>query len=140
MTPGTIALSVDPGTRKCGIAIVRNVPPCETLHRAVVPTPELTQAVTPLIEIFQPAIILIGDATHAGQVEAALRPLLPPETPIHNVPEAFTSEKARERWRRENPPRSLWEKCFPGFRTPTTPVDDYAAVILAEQYFASLPH
>ena len=136
MTGATIALAVDPGTRKCGVAVVRSGSPCETLHRAVVPTADLAATVAPLIETFQPAVILVGDATHAGRCEAALHPLLSPDTPLHKVPEAFTSEKARERWRRENPPTTLWGLCFPGFRTPDCAVDDYAAVILAERFFA----
>lgn len=131
-----IALAVDPGTRKCGVAVVQ-ADPLRTLHRVVVPTADVAGAVQALLSENGATVILVGNATNAPAVATALRPLLS-GVPLLTVPEAFTSERARARWCAENPPRTLWERWFPGFRTPPCPVDDYAAVILAEDYFASL--
>ena len=131
-------LAVDPGTHKCGVAIVANETPPRTLYRAVVATRDLPQAVRGLLQENTIDAVLIGDATHTREAQAALRPLLAAETPFHLVPEAFTSERARMRWRTENPPRNLWERLLPGFRVPDCCVDDYAAVILAEQFLSSL--
>ncbi|MBC8136142.1 MAG: pre-16S rRNA-processing nuclease YqgF [Fibrella sp.] len=136
MSP-TLALAIDPGTRKCGIAIVQDTSPPQTLYREVVPTPNLSQVFCYVLARFPATIVLIGDATNAQVVESVVRPLLPASVAIEFVPEAFTSERARARWCRENPPVNLWGRLLPGFRTPTEPVDDYAAVILAEQYFAA---
>ncbi|MBC8142831.1 MAG: pre-16S rRNA-processing nuclease YqgF [Armatimonadetes bacterium] len=132
-----IALAIDPGTRKCGVAIVENADPPRTLHRAVVPTSDLPGAVAALLSAYAVEVALIGDATNAQAVTATIRPLLPEGISLVAVPEAFTSERARARWCAENPPRTLWERLLPGFRTPDCPVDDYAAVILAESYFAA---
>lgn len=132
-----IVLAIDPGTRKCGIAVVQNSHPPQTLFRAVVETPTLANAVSPLMDRFAISTLLIGDATGAALISDLLRPVMAEGVPIHLVPEAFTTQRARTRWCQENPPRTLWERLLPGFRTPTSPIDDYAAVILAEQYFTS---
>ncbi len=134
---GIVALAIDPGTRKCGVAVVRSGATPETLYRAVVPTPDLPEAFRQTFARFPASVVLIGDATSARAVETLVRPLLPPTVPVAFVAEAFTTERARARWCRENPPTRFWERWFPGFRTPTEPVDDYAAAILAEQYFAA---
>ncbi|MBC7805924.1 MAG: pre-16S rRNA-processing nuclease YqgF [Akkermansiaceae bacterium] len=134
---GTLALAIDPGTRKCGIAVVQNDAPPRTQYREVVTTPDLPAAISKIIARFPANVVLIGDATNAQIVESVVRPLLPSSIAIEFVAEAFTSERARARWCRENPPTNLWERLFPGLRTPAEPVDDYAAVILAEQYFAA---
>ena len=131
-----LALAIDPGTHKCGVAVVRDVP-LQTLHRAVVPTPDLAGAVQALLAEHRVDIALVGDATNAAAIRDTLRSLLPEGITIVAVSEAFTSERARARWRRENPPRHFWERVFPGFRTPDYPIDDYAALILAEQYFTA---
>jgi len=130
-------LAIDPGTRKCGIAIVRDSAPPQTLYRQVVETPLLPEAISPLLNRFPIAALLIGNATGAAAISRTLQPGLPETLPTHLVPEAYTSQKARVRWCQENPPRAFWERLFPGFRTPTEPVDDYAAVILAEEYLAN---
>jgi RNase H-fold protein (predicted Holliday junction resolvase) len=133
----TLALAIDPGTRKCGVAVVEDGPVPRTLHREVTPTPDLSGAICRIFAQHSAHVVLIGNATNAKAVEATVRPLLPASVPVELVPEAFTTERARARWCRENPPVRFWERLLPGFRTPTEPVDDYAAVILAEQYFAS---
>ncbi len=132
-----IAIAVDPGTHKCGLAVAQNAP-SQTIYRAVMPTSELPAAVQALLSAHTIDVVLIGDATNANAVATVLRPLLPGGVLLVSVPEAFTSERARARWCAENPPRAVWERWFPGFRIPPCPVDDYAAVILAEDYFASL--
>lgn len=131
------ALAIDPGTRKCGIAVVRNGMPPETLYREVVHTPDFPAAFSRILARFEADIVLIGNATNGAALEAVVRTLLPPMFPVEFVEEKFTSEQARTRWCRQNPPKSLWERLLPGFRTPDEPVDDYAAAILAERYFAA---
>lgn len=132
---GLVAIAIDPGTRKCGIAVVQNGAKPTTLFRVVVSTTELANRFCEVLAQYPANVVLIGDATNAKKVASVVRPLLPTPTPIEFVAEAFTSERAKARWCRENPPATLWERLLPGFRTPTEPVDDYAAVILAEQYF-----
>ncbi len=56
--------------------------------------------------------------------------------PTVRVNEAFTSQRARARFLAENQPRGLQRLLPRSLRTPPVPVDDYAAVLLAEDFFA----
>ena len=77
----------------------------------------------------------MGNATNGRPVAQAVRALLPPDFPLHQVEEAYTSERARRRYFAENPPRGLARLIPAGMRTPPVPVDDWVAVLLAEAYF-----
>ena len=81
--------------------------------------------------------MLIGNATRGAVLLRALREAVPPEMTIQSVDEAFTSQRARQRFGLENPPRGLRRLIPPGLRTPPRPYDDYVAVLLAEDYFAA---
>jgi RNase H-fold protein (predicted Holliday junction resolvase) len=131
-------LAIDPGTAKCGIAVVeRTADVPRTLHREIVPTPELTARIIALTAASRIVTVLIGNATNGKKLAQELRAALPIETAIHSVPEAYTSERARVRYDRENPPKG-WHRLIPtGLRTPPEPYDDYVAVLLAEDYFAA---
>jgi RNase H-fold protein (predicted Holliday junction resolvase) len=136
MKPRTV-LAIDPGTRKCGIAVVAAGSPPAILYRIVVEPGAVPGAIGRLLGEYPVDALLIGDATAARATANCLKSVLPESLPVHFIPEAFSSVKARQRWCRENPPRALWERLFPGFRTPTEACDDYAAVILAEQFLSS---
>lgn len=143
MSGADAVLSIDPGTRKCGVAVVQSAKSAESdvkpavLFRAVVETGALADAITPLLSRFSLAALLIGDSTGSRAVLDRLRPLFPEGFPVHFVSETRTSERARTRWCAENAPAQVWMRILPGFRTPTEPVDDWAAVILAEDWFAA---
>jgi hypothetical protein len=81
--------------------------------------------------------ILIGNATNSAPLYRALRASL--TLPLHRVEEAYTSQRARIRFRLENPPRGFERLLPPGLRTPPRPYDDYVAVLLAEDFFAAHP-
>ncbi len=135
-------LSVDPGTAKCGVAIVHRPDTGEhtarILHREVVETERLVARVLVLLPEFPDTqAILMGNATKGKVLRRALVAALPQEIPIHLVEEAFTSQRARARFQIENPPRG-WQRLIPpGMRTPPVPYDDYVAVLIAEDYFRS---
>jgi RNase H-fold protein (predicted Holliday junction resolvase) len=127
-------LAIDPGTAKCGIAIVERDTPPKTLHREIVPTGQVIGRVIDLIGLYGVSTVLIGNATGGKALARTARETLPPEIPLHAVPETRTSERARARYHRENPPTG-WHRFLPtGCRTPPEPYDDYAAVILAEDW------
>lgn len=135
--PDTV-LSIDPGTEKCGIAVVTRASEdtSRTLHREIAETPRLVVRVMNLLSQY-PEIeaVLIGNATRGAALAKALTPSLPPGMPLHRVDEAFTSQRARTRFQIENPPRG-WQKMVPpGMRTPPRAYDDYVAVLLAEDFF-----
>ncbi len=127
-----IVLSIDPGSKKCGLAVV-----CSergTQHREIVPTEALAGHVDELVARFSPEVVLLGDGTKSSTVESALGAS---GTTVVRVKEGHTTERARKRYWRENPPRGLLRLYPTGLRTPLSPVDDWAAVILAEDWLAS---
>jgi RNase H-fold protein (predicted Holliday junction resolvase) len=121
-------LSVDPGREKCGVAVVDRRD--GVLARGVVPTTMIAHVVRDLERAHMPQKILIGNGTYHREVRKELRDL---ETAVETVPERRTTERARKRYFEEFPPRGLW-RFFPGLCTPPMPIDDYAAVLIAEDY------
>jgi hypothetical protein len=124
---------VDPGREKCGIAVVRA--DLRVLYKAVVPTSQIGEAVRTAIEEHAVDRLLLGDRTGAADVRrllgtrVALAPLM--------VDEHRSTEEARQRYFRDNPPRG-WRRLLPlGLQTPPCPYDDYVAVVLAERYLGS---
>lgn len=139
---GNTVLAIDPGTAKCGLAVVRRresqPSPPEVLHREIVDTARIAERVAEVVGEFAPDVVVVGDATGSaavrGVLEGAAIPNLPP---VRVVPEAYTSERARRRYLSENPPRNVLARLVPpGMRTPDVPYDDYVAVLLAEDFFA----
>ena len=135
-------LAIDPGTAKCGVAIVsRDASPPNSVriaHREVVETERLVARVLALLAAHPSVgVILIGNATRGAALRRAIQAALPANFPVHSVEEAFTSQRARARFGLENPPRG-WKRLLPpGLRTPPVPYDDYVAVLLAEDWFAA---
>ncbi len=132
----TTVLAIDPGTHKCGIAVLRS-DDCYVLHRSVEPTEALTEAATRLSKEYSPSIILIGSGTSARTAIDSIRAL--DIAPVELVDETLTSVAARKRYFKEHPPRGLRRLLPTSLQTPPQPYDDYVAVILAERYITSQP-
>ena len=130
-------LAIDPGTVKCGVAIVAwDGAKATVLAREVVPTERLVARVLALLLVHGAVgTVLIGNATRGPVLLRALREALPSALPVLPVEEAFTSQRARQRFHLENPPRGLLRLLPPGLRQTPRPYDDYVAVLLAEDYF-----
>lgn len=132
-------LAIDPGRAKCGLAVVRGpkqrgaAPVC--LERRVVETERLTLAAGELLRK-RPEIarFLLGDATHSATLRKALAASFS-QIPLELVNEFNTSARARARYVQENPAPGWRRLLPPGMRSPEVPYDDYAALLLAEDYF-----
>jgi len=143
--PPETVLAVDPGRAKCGLAVVagpaadaagEDIGPPRWLERAVVPTERLVRAVADVLGR-RPEVcrMLIGDGTNSATLRRALAATFP-LIPLLVVDEFNTSARARQRFVRENPAPG-WRRLLPsGLRSPEVPYDDYAAILLAEDYFA----
>lgn len=136
-----ILLAIDPGRAKCGLAVVRgpdtvrDAPVC--LERRVVETGRLTLAVGEILRR-RPGIscILLGNATHSATLRKAILDVFP-QMPLELVDEFNTSARARARYVQENPAPG-WRRLLPStMRSPEVPYDDYAALLLAEDYFSN---
>ncbi len=130
----TVVLAVDPGRRKCGLAVVSS----ETgvLHRQVVAREDLGPQVRRVVVDFPPDEILVGGSTGSPEVVREVQEVLARQVRI--VDERHSTERARFRYFRDHPPRGLWRLVPLGLQVPPGPCDDYAAVVLAEDYLRSV--
>lgn len=126
----TCVMAVDPGRKKCGLAVVDSK--MRILARTVVPCEEFSPTVRDLFEKHQPQIVLLGSSTGSKPIGASIRKELKVEPKL--VDEKHTTELAKLRYFREFPPRGIWKLVPLGLQTPPTCYDDFAAVVMAERY------
>jgi len=126
----TIVLGLDPGTDKCGLAVVsRQRGP---LYQEIVTLGDLAEVVQRVAAQFPIGEVAIGDCTGAEQTREQLaRAAI--DIPVTTISEELTSRLARQRYWEDNPPRGLARLIPLGLRIPPRPVDDYAALIIAER-------
>jgi RNase H-fold protein (predicted Holliday junction resolvase) len=132
-----VVLAVDPGTSKCGLALVhRDIEgKLDLLWRDVVPTAMLLPKLHEAYAVRPYEFIILGDSTHSTQIMHAIREHLP-SMALLEVDERDTSQQARERYW-EHHRRRGWRRMLPASMiVPPEPVDDFAALILAERVLA----
>ncbi len=132
MSEGAI-LGIDPGMRKCGFALIvaPGVPPIEL---GIVPTEGLAERIRELAGRRAIRTIALGSGTHTAAVASLLAGL---GLPLRVVDERETSLLARRRYFEVNPPRG-WRRFIPlGMLLPPRPIDDFAALLIAERLLAA---
>jgi len=128
-TMARLVLAVDPGRRKCGIAVVSET---AVLVRHVVPRDRLGEMLRSLRARFALTEAVVGDRTGAGDVVAEVRRELS-ALPVALADERGTTLEARRLYFAEHPRRG-WRRLLPvGLQVPPEPYDDYAAVALARR-------
>jgi hypothetical protein len=140
MTDPTVetVIAIDPGRAKCGVAVVTGPRPVTCRHKCVVETLRLTIEVGEIIRMFpNVTLILVGSGTRGAPLRKALKSTFS-EIDVQTIDEHRSSERARARYLGENIPYGWRRLIPPTLRTPDRPYDDYVAVILAEDYFASI--
>ena len=131
-------LAIDPGRAKCGLALVkRNASnKLELLWRAVVPRETLIENLRIARETAPFQLVIVGGATQSQPVVTEIREEMP-SMGVLVVDERDTSIHARERYW-EHHPRRGWRRLLPAtLQVPPEPVDDFAALILAERVLAT---
>ncbi len=136
--PGTAVapavLGIDPGTQKCGYAVVTGIG-AEPLDLGIVPTGELGESLRALVKRHRVEAVALGSGTHADVVLEMVEGL---GLPVSIVDERGTTLLARERYFRANPPRG-WRRLIPrGMLLPPRPIDDFAALLIAERLLRSM--
>ena len=126
-------LGLDPGTDKCGVAVL-GADRC-VLSREVVSLRALPAAIAGLQKRFEISRAAIGKGTGCAAVEERLAQG-GCALPLTKISEEMTSRLARHRYWQDHPPRGLARLIPLGLRVPPEPVDDYAAVIIAERLLA----
>ena len=123
-------LGVDPGTRKCGYALLDDAgsPP---LVLGIAALAQLPAAIATIVAAHPIDMVALGRGTNSAQVAEILTTLGLPHT---LVDEHETTLRARGRFFADHPPRG-WKRFVPrGMLLPDRPVDDYAALLIAERY------
>ncbi|MDP9104893.1 MAG: pre-16S rRNA-processing nuclease YqgF, partial [Candidatus Eremiobacteraeota bacterium] len=117
-------------TRKCGYAVVTAVdaPP---LTLGIVPIEGLAERLREVLAATPVTLAAVGRGTNAAVVAAVVGEL---GVPVELVDERETSLLARARFFRDHPPRG-WRRIVPrGMLLPDRPIDDYAALLIAERF------
>jgi RNase H-fold protein (predicted Holliday junction resolvase) len=123
-------LGVDPGTRKCGYAIVEGIG-AQPLALGIVPLAEFSDALAALVAGYPIHMVAIGEGTNAAAISATVAAT---GLPYALVDERETTLRARARYFDDHPPRG-WRRLVPrGMLLPERPIDDYAALLIAERY------
>ena len=128
-------LGLDPGTRKCGFALVGAAggPP---IMLGIVPIEALEARLRELLAAYPIELAAVGRGTNASAVIEMVRRI---GLPIALIDERETTLLARARFFADHPPRG-WRRLLPrGMLLPDRPIDDYAALLIAERYLAGTP-
>jgi RNase H-fold protein (predicted Holliday junction resolvase) len=138
VTTSRSVIAIDPGLVKCGIVYLELEPP-QRMERAIIPTDRLVASLVVIVQEHPDAeAIVMGTGTGSNTLARAIRQALP-EKKLILVDEHGTSLLARTRYFQDNPPRG-WKRLLPlTLQVPQEPIDDYAALLLAERYLTSPP-
>jgi RNase H-fold protein (predicted Holliday junction resolvase) len=123
-------LGLDPGTRKCGFAIVTalGVAP---VRLGIVPLADLPAALREILVATPADVAAVGRGTNADVVSRIVREA---GLPVELVDEYETTLRARARYFVDHPPRGLRRLIPRGMLLPDRPIDDYAALLIAERF------
>lgn len=134
MSLAKTVLAIDPGSKKCGLALVRREAnnSITMLWHHIEPTPSLPDAIRRAMDVEAFSMVVVGNGTTSRPLLAVLREEFP-SLGILVVDEQDTSMQARERYW-EHHPRRGWRRILPAtLQVPPEPIDDFAALILAER-------
>ncbi len=130
-------LAIDPGRSKCGLALAHRTPEGKVVldWRTVCPREKLLEMIEEAGAKRRFSMIILGSGTTSRTVIDDLREAMP-SVGILLVDEENTTLQARERYWEHNPRRG-WRRLLPAtLQEPPEPVDDFAALILAERVLA----
>ena len=129
-------VAIDPGRGKCGLAVMdrqRGV-----LQQSVTDCSQVLSKVRDWAVCYKCSTLVIGDGTAARPIQQQLASLVR-ENVVRQIVlenEKNSTREARQRYWLAHPP-SGWRKFIPiGLLTPPCAIDDFAAIILGERYFA----
>ncbi len=123
-------VAIDPGREKCGVAVLDAVSG-EVFEQEIVPPSELHAWLEACRMRNETELAVIGHRTAQKEICALAGRL---GYRIEIVDEDFSTEEARQRYWLAHPPTGWRRFCPRGLLLPPVPVDDYAAIILAERY------
>ena len=127
-----IIIAIDPGTKKCGYAVVDSN--LNVLQREVISTEKIAKNIEDSLNIYKINRIILGNGTNYKQIEKKLREHFP-QLKIILIEEDFSTLEARKKYFKAHPPRGILKIIPLSLRVPPCHYDDFVAVLLAEKYF-----
>jgi RNase H-fold protein (predicted Holliday junction resolvase) len=131
-------LSLDPGRDKVGTAVLsRNG---EEKEKTIIKREEIVKHLTEVFSKYDINIIVLGNGTGAEELIQEIKEnIVIEDKEIKMIDEQYTTEEAQARYLEEKP-MSRYEKLLRKFINwkVNKPLDDYAALIIAEKYLKKL--
>ena len=127
-----IIIAIDPGTKKCGYAVVDSN--LSILQREVISTEKIAKNIEDSLNIYKINKIILGNGTNYKQIEKKLREHFP-QLKIILIEEDFSTLEARKKYFKAHPPRGILKIIPLSLRVPPCHYDDFVAILLAEKYF-----
>jgi len=127
-----IIIAIDPGTKKCGYAVVDSN--LSVLQREVISTEKIAKIIEDSLDIYKINKIILGNGTNYENIEESLKNQFP-QLKIILIEEKFSTLEARKKYFETNPPRGIFKLIPLSLRVPPCHYDDFVAVLLAEKYF-----
>ncbi len=127
-----IIIAIDPGTKKCGYAVVDSN--LSVLQREVTQTDKIVNNIEDSFKVYKINKIILGDGTNYKQIEKKLKNYFP-RLKIILIEEDFSTLEARKKYFEAHPPRGISKLIPLSLRVPPCHYDDFVAVLLAEKYF-----
>jgi RNase H-fold protein (predicted Holliday junction resolvase) len=127
-----IIIAIDPGSKKCGYAVVNSN--LSVLRREVILTEKIAKTIEDSLNIYKINKIILGNGTNYKQIENKLREHFP-QLKIILIEEEFSTLEARKKYFKAHPPRGIFKLIPLSLRVPPGYYDDFVAVLLAEKYF-----
>ena len=127
-----IIIAIDPGTKKCGYAVVDSN--LSVLQREVISTEKIAKNIEDSLNIYKINKIILGNGTNYKNIEKRLKNQFP-QLKIILIEEKFSTLEARKKYFKAHPPRGIFKLIPLSLRVPPCHYDDFVAVLLAEDYF-----
>ena len=132
MSEEEIVIAIDPGTKKCGYALVNSN--LSVLQRKVIPTEEIEKNIKNSINNYKINKIVLGNGTHYKIIEEKLKHHFS-QSKIILIEEEFSTLEARKKYFEAHPPRGIFKLIPLSLRVHPCNYDDFVAILLAEKYF-----
>ena len=130
-------LAIDPGTVKCGLAILDSAG--KVLFREIAITGSIANRLRELINKWDVAYVVYGESTGAKHIKTLLEDILPKSTfSLHSVNETNSTLEARPLYWQEYPRRGLLRLLPISLLAPPEAIDDFAAVVLGRRFLQTL--
>ena len=127
-----VIIAIDPGTKKCGYAVVDSN--LSVLQREVIFTEKIAKTIEDSLNIYKINKIILGNGTNYKKIEERLKNNFP-QLKIILIEEEFSTLEARKKYFKAHPPRGILKLIPLSLRVPPCHYDDFVAVLLAEKYF-----